>query len=73
MDDQPIIAERLSARQIIPRRISRIVCMYVCMYVSVTLRESNYFALRANVNITCASVTLRNLSRSPRVHVIEKQ
>ena len=28
-----IIAERLSARQLILRRISAIVCMYVCMYV----------------------------------------
>ena len=26
-----LIAERLSARQIIPRRISEIVCMYVCI------------------------------------------
>ena len=40
-----IIAERLSVRQLIPRRISEIVCMYVCMYVSVT---------------QCAHVTLRN-------------
>ena len=30
-----IIAERLSARQLILRRISEIVCMYVCMYVCI--------------------------------------
>ena len=36
----PIIAERLSVRQLIPRRISEIVCMYVCMYVSVTLKNA---------------------------------
>ena len=30
----PIIAERLSVRQIILHRISRRVCIYVCMYVS---------------------------------------
>ena len=28
-----IVAERLSARQLIPHRISEIVSMYVCMYV----------------------------------------
>ena len=30
-----IIAERLSVRQLIPRRFSEIVCMYVCMYVCI--------------------------------------
>ena len=30
---QIIIAERLSARQLILRRISAIVCMYICMYI----------------------------------------
>ena len=34
-----LIAERLSARELILRRISEIVGMYVCMYVSVTLRN----------------------------------
>ena len=39
------IAERLSARQLILRRISEIVCMYVCMYVCIRhAQESNYFA-----------------------------
>ena len=41
-----IVAERLSARQLILRRISEIVSMYVCMYVSVTLR--NPIISRAN-------------------------
>ena len=35
-----IIAERLSARQLILLRISFCVCMYVCMYV--TLRNANF-------------------------------
>ena len=30
-----IFAERLSARQLILRRISEIVCTYVCMYVCI--------------------------------------
>ena len=43
-----IIAERLSVRQLILRRISEIVCMYVCMYVCIRHAEE------------CAHVTLRN-------------
>ena len=41
---QAIIAERLSARQLILCRISFCVCMYVCTYVcmSITLRSANY-------------------------------
>ena len=47
-----LTAERLSARQLILRRISEIVCMYLCMYVSVTLRNpiiSCAYHDRANV------------------------
>ena len=32
-DRDRVIAERLSARQLILHRISEIVCMYVCMYI----------------------------------------
>ena len=46
----PIIAERLSARQLILRRISEIVCMYVCMYVCVCpSRFRNVRATRKHV------------------------
>ena len=41
-----IIAERLSAGQLILRRISEIVCMYVCMYPS-RLGIQLFRALRA--------------------------
>ena len=44
-----IIAERLSARQIIVRRISQIVCMYLYMYVCVTLENAIISAQTANV------------------------
>ena len=47
-----LIAERLSARQLIPRQISEIVCMYVCMYVYMypsRLGIQLFRALRANV------------------------
>ena len=43
-----MIAERLSARQLILRRISEIVCMHVCMYPS-RLGIQLFRALRANV------------------------
>ena len=60
-----IIAERLSARQLILRRISEIVCMYVCMYVSVTLRNSIISRATRKRSITCASVTPRNVTAVP--------
>ena len=54
-----IIAERLSVRQIIPRRISEIVCMYPSR-----LGMPLFRATRANVGITCARVTPRNVTGS---------
>ena len=53
------IAERLSVRQIIPRRISEIVCMYPSR-----LGIPLFRATRANVGITCARVTPRNVTGS---------
>ena len=56
-----IIAERLSARQLIVHRISEIVsmyvcmCMYVCMYVSVTLRNAIISRATRKRTCTCAS------------------
>ena len=60
MDSQEhiIFVERLSARQLILRRISEI----VCMYVSVTLRNPIISRATRKRSITCASVTLRNVS-----------
>ena len=46
------IAERLSARQLIPHRISEIVSMYVCLYVCMYLSRLGmqlFPALSANV------------------------
>ena len=60
-----VIAERLSAGQLILRRISEIVCMYVCMYVSVTLRNPIISRATRKRGITCASVTLRNVTAVP--------
>ena len=57
-----IIADRFSARQLILRRISEI----VCMYISVTLRNPIISCATRKRNITCASVTLRNVSASSR-------
>ena len=62
-----LIAERLSVRQIIPRRISEIVCMYVCMYPS-RLGMPLFRATRANVGITCARVTPRNVTGRISTH-----
>ena len=45
-----MIAERLSARQLILRRISEIVCMYVCMYPS-RLGIQLFRALHARANV----------------------
>ena len=53
-----VVAERLSARQLILRRISEI----VCMYVSVTLRNPIISRATRKRSITCASVTLRNVT-----------
>ena len=64
-----IIAERLCARKLILRRISEIVCMYVCMYVSVTLRNPIISRATRKRNITCASVTLRNVTAEPAIEV----
>ena len=55
-----IIAERLSARQLILRRISEIVCMYN-MYPS-HLGIQLFRALTRKRSITCASVMLRNVT-----------
>ena len=63
-----IIAERLSARQLILRRISEI----VCMYVSVTLRNPIISRATRKRSITCASVTLRNVTAEPAIAVREK-
>ena len=54
-----MIAERLSVRQIIPRRISEIVYMYPSR-----LGMPLFRATRANVGITCARVTPRNVTGS---------
>ena len=62
-----LIAERLSARQLILRRISEIVCMYVCMYVSVILRNPIISRATRKRSITCASVTLRNVTAAPAI------
>ena len=58
-----IIAERLSARQLILHRISEI----VCMYVSVTLRNPIISRATRKRIITCASVTLRNVIAGPAI------
>ena len=58
-----LIAERLSARQIILRRISEI----VCMYVSLTLRNPIISRATRKPIITCASVTLRNVTAAPAI------
>ena len=63
------IAERLSARQLILRRISEIVCMYVCMYVSVTLRNPMISRATRKRSITCTIVTLRNVTAVPAIEV----
>ena len=65
---QYIVAERLSARQLILRRISEI----VCMYVSVTLRNPITSRATRKRSITCASVTLRNITAEPAIAVREK-
>ena len=70
-----LIAERLSARQLILRRISEIVCMYVynmyvCMYVSVTLRNPIISRATRKRSITCASVTLRNVPAVPAIEEV---
>ena len=62
-----IFAERLSARQLILRRIPEIVCMYVCMYVSVTLRNPIISRATRKRSITCASVTLGNVIVAPAI------
>ena len=49
-----MIAERLSARQIIARRISRIVCMYVCMYVCIVCM---YVCMYVSVTLALATRT----------------
>ena len=46
-----VIAERLSARQLILLRISFCVRMYVCM--SVTLRNANIDTLRMCISVSC--------------------
>ena len=46
-----LIAERLSARQLILLRISFCVGMYVCM--SVTLRNANFDTLRTRISVSC--------------------
>ena len=56
-------------RQLILRRISEIVCMYVCMYVSVTLRNLIISHATSKCSITCASVTLRNVTAVPAMEV----
>ena len=68
-----IVAERLSARQLILRRISEIVCMYVCMfvcmyvcmYVSVTLRNPIISRATRKRSITRASVNILLSRPSP--------
>ena len=62
-----IFAERLSAGQLILRRISEIVCMYVCMYVSVTLRNPIISRVTRKRSITCANVTLRNFTAAQAI------
>ena len=44
--------------------------MYVCMYVSVTLRNPIISRSTRKRSITCASVTLRNVTAVPAVEVI---
>ena len=68
-----LIAERLS----VLRRISEICSlyvyyMYVCMYVSVTLRNPIISRATRKRSITCASVTLRNVTAEPAIAVREK-
>ena len=63
--EMSIIAERLSARQLILRRISEI----VCMYVSVTLRNPIISRATRKRSITCASVTLRNVTAVSAIEV----
>ena len=43
----------------------RLHCMYVCMYVSVTLRNPIISRATRKRSITCASVTLRNVTAAP--------
>ena len=59
-----LIAERLSARELILRRISEIVGMYVCMYMYPSRLGIQLFRALATRkrSITCASVTLRNIT-----------
>ena len=45
------------------------VCMYVCMYVSVTLRNPIISRATRKRSITCASVTLRNVTAAPAIEV----
>ena len=58
-----LIAEHLSARQLIPHCISEIVsmyvCLYVCMYVSITLRNAIISCATCKRTCTCASVAKR--------------
>ena len=42
--------------------------MYVCMYVSVTLRNPIISRATRKRSITCASVTLRNVTAVPACH-----
>ena len=65
------IAERLSARQLILRRISEIVCMYVFMYVCMYPSRLGIQLFRA-LSVTCASVTLRNVTAAPAIAVHEE-
>ena len=45
------------------------VCMYVCMYVSVTLRNPIISCATRKRSITCASVTLRNVTAMSAIEV----
>ena len=59
-----LVAKCLSVRQIIPRCISQIVCMYVCMYdkyVCVTLENATISCAHTRAQMY-AHVTLRNVT-----------
>ena len=48
---------------------SMYVCLYVCIYVSVTLRNPIISRATRKRSITCASVTLRNVTAEPAIEV----